>query len=630
MTAVPVEPAPFPAWEVVSGPERFGSELLFSVRLADGTRAVLGQLLPELAHDEVLRRRYVGEVERVIALNAPSVAKILAHGPAHEARDPGAPPPWRLREDPEGESLERWLSRTAPAPVDETVQIARALLLAIAEVHDRGALLRDVDPRRAVLTASGRVVLTDVGLARLGILSTRTAQSLILEGSPYCSPEQLRKTTLDQRSDLFGAGVFMWRALAGDLPFGQGAELLAARTEPPSLRALNPAVPRDLERVIRRCLADSPEDRPDTAREVERILAGEPPMHEIGRPRVRCQSCGASLHLGQRLCTSCGKEAVQLVPARRGEPRCALDLLTGTEDAEVLEGLRGILDGVRDQKLPVPDLEFIIGDRRMYSASEQRRRIQLPVQLFDDLTQVSAERLSEQISALGLKTRIRGPGQAPNLTAAGTALAGVVIAGAAATLVLAPFLLPVLLFAGFIAFGAIAVSRSRREGYRPASRLDLRLRPAPLAIPASDALVRRLAALLPSAVASDLKEQISRLALLVQRWVDRKAELLDPASRREAEILTEPLEPLVALVENEAKAILSIDQQLAELDEGLLVRALATSQARREEPSRRRGIMEALDKLRELEESRTARFHRLLEAGSLLSRSVQLGLQLKV
>jgi len=73
-----------------------------------------------------------------------------------------------------------------------------------------------------VLGEGGRVVLTEGGLARLGILSSRTASTLALESSPWSAPEHARATMVDVRADVFTLGVLLHRALTGVLPATRG------------------------------------------------------------------------------------------------------------------------------------------------------------------------------------------------------------------------------------------------------------------------------------------------------------------------------------------------------------------------------------------------------------------------
>ncbi|HWB77593.1 MAG TPA: hypothetical protein VG755_21655, partial [Nannocystaceae bacterium] len=86
-----------------------GTETRWRVQLGDGSFAVVGQLAPDLARDVSIRRRYVRDVERVMALTAFSIAPTTARGPDPDPRDPQDVPPWRLRLDPEGEPLSTWL-----------------------------------------------------------------------------------------------------------------------------------------------------------------------------------------------------------------------------------------------------------------------------------------------------------------------------------------------------------------------------------------------------------------------------------------------------------------------------------------------------------------------------------------
>ncbi len=231
-------PPVWPGQEVLAGPDRCGSEQRWRLRLPDGRAAVLGQLLPELARDPALSRRYRRDVDRLRELALPGVAPVLAVGPTEGDSWEGQPtPPFRLREDPPGEDLEDWLSRRAPLPVEEAVALAAALCDLLGPIHARGVVLRDLHPGN-IRRAEGGLVLLDIGLHRVDVLSSRTAASLLLTGSPYAAPEQLRRTALDQRADLYSVGVLLWRALTGTLPFGDSPLLLRERAPLPRLGSM--------------------------------------------------------------------------------------------------------------------------------------------------------------------------------------------------------------------------------------------------------------------------------------------------------------------------------------------------------------------------------------------------------
>jgi hypothetical protein len=150
------------------------------------------------------------------------------------------------------------------------------------------------------------------------------------------------------------------------------------------------------------------------------------------------------------------------------------------------------------------------------------------------------------------------------------------------------------------------------------------LRRGPAALPASDPYVARMGALLGDTSAPDVRERIAELALLLQRLCDHRR--ATHGADAALSLVTEPLGPLVDVIERIVRALIAIDAGLAEVDEGAIVRAIASSQARKEPPSARDDLLAGLDRLRSLEDRRAAELQRLLEASSLLHRIVALGL----
>jgi hypothetical protein len=617
---------------VIDGPQRVGSELRWRV-LDEGQPAVLGQLLPQLAHDPSLRRRYVRDVERLEALGGDGLARMRRRGPLPDPRDPQAEPPWRLRDDPPGETLEAWLQRRAPVPIDEAVAIVAALAERVHALHARGAVLRDLNPRLVVWGEDGKPWLTDVGLARVDVLSTRTAASLILEGSPYAAPELLAHTVVDQRADLYGLGVISFRALTGELPYGNAPSLLRPPGPAPRVVTRRSEVPAALDELVARCLAEDPTARPGSAAELVDALRGRAALPGM-LARVTCHACGAELRLGQRLCVRCGKLAVQFTRAEAGEEAHGIELRKIDERAESRAHLHDVLGVVADG--PLPALNFLVGDARMYSKHERERLHKLPVRLVDGLTREGAERLERRLKATGIEMRVVS-GTPDRRELGRRKRVGLVVGGSAG------------LFAGIgvmiavggawgvgVGLGIIVVTALvvmgiahalRRSGPRKLVPPLVRLRSAPVALPASDPLVARLAALLQHDPPADLREQVGELALAVQRLVDHRVR--NAGEVKEIDAVTAPVAELVRLIELQAQAIARIDVELRELDEGALVRALAAAEARREPPAAREELLHGLDRLRALEDARARRFHRLLEASRLARRAVELGLAVR-
>jgi methylmalonyl-CoA mutase N-terminal domain/subunit len=122
---------------------------------------------------------------------------------------------------------------------------------------------------------------------------------------------------------------------------------------------------------------------------------------------------------------------------------------------------------------------------------------------------------------------------------------------------------------------------------------------------------------------SDVREIVAELALLVQRLVDHRASFADTL---ELDARTAPIPSLVEAVQQHVRQLSTLSGELASLDEGAMVRAIAAADARGASRAERESILLGLDRLRSLEDQRAAIFHRLLEVKALLHRTVNLGL----
>ena len=607
--------------EVLQGPADVGTEQRWLVQLQDGRRVLVAQLAPDLARDESIRRRYVRDQERVMQLGAHAVVETLALGPLPDPRDPAGVPPWRMRLAPDAESLGTILSR-APLGLEEFTAIFSGLADAVYDIHQAGAVLRDLRPEQVLRTRSGSIVLCDIGLARVDVLSSHTASSLLLQGSPYAAPEQLFRTTVDQRSDLYSLGALMWHALTGSLPFDDGPALLRERPPLPELRALRSDVPAALAELLPRLLDAQPEGRPPSASEITWVLRGGSAL-VLADGTVTCQHCGTSLRVGQRLCLSCGRVAVRYRHAAEDEPGWGLELRSLDEDATRLEWLQRFLTDVSRHPMRAP--EFIIGNVHLYDDDEKVGRIRLPARLYSDLDGDTAVALHDAMRERGLKVALVSPSASQRsglqLLGAGAAMTVVMVAlvNLASSMVWAPALAVFgIVFAWLLGRFNHRVTEKRTPG-------TFRLRDAPVALPASDPFVARLSALLDPAPPSDVRGVVADLALLVQRLVDHRASL-HGAGAAELDVVTAPVESLVAAVERFAARLVAITSELKELDEGAMVRGLAASEARNDPPHAREPLLQGLDRLRGLEDQRAAVLHHLLEVQALLHRTVAMGL----
>jgi Protein kinase domain len=607
--------------EVQGPPVRVGSELRWKVHSREGD-AMLAQLAEELARDRAVRQRWIADAERMQALAIDGHARPTRIGPLPDPRDPSLPPPWRIRPQPPGVSLEDWLAARAPAPIDEVVALLLALCEPLAAIHAHGRVVRDLSPRNVVVAPDGRATLVDIGLSRTEVLSSRTAASLVLQGSPYLAPELLHRTHVDPRCDLFALGVIAYLALTGVPPWGDAPALLRPAGPAPRPRALRPAIPAALDELVACCLADDPAARPDAIADVVAALEGRS-LALAEQRRVRCQSCATPMRVGQRLCVACGRAVVQFEHAAPDRSDAvALELTKAAEDAPFALRLRELLGAVGEGA--VPPLNFLIGDERMYSKQEKARMLRLPLRLFDRLTPATAEAMQSRMRTLGFSTRVVTPKrtrQRQLIVPAILVAASLLIGGP--LLVMGHTVIALVTMAVVLLVAVPLAARRRRIERRRVREPLLRLRSAPAALPASDPWVARVAALLRPATAPDVREQLGELALLVQRLVDHRLE--HHRERGEIDVVTAPVAALVELIERTVGELDRLDVELAGLDEGELVRELARREARHDAAACER-LQQGLERLRVLEEARVAALHRLLEAGSLVRRAVELGL----
>jgi Protein kinase domain len=186
-----------------------------------------------------------------------------------------------LMEYVRGEELSSVLKRFGRLPADKALSVARQICAGLAAAHDVGVVHRDLKPGNIMIDEKGDVRITDFGLA--GLMEEFGAGAA-LEGTPeYMSPEQLAGGELTARSDIYSLGLVLYELFTGRKAFSATTltDLLRLR-QTESLPESPSSVVKDLdplvERVIERCLAADPKDRPATALEVAAALPGGDPL----------------------------------------------------------------------------------------------------------------------------------------------------------------------------------------------------------------------------------------------------------------------------------------------------------------------------------------------------------------
>lgn len=186
--------------------------------------------------------RFRREAQAAGRLSHPNIVAVYDYGE-------NADTAWIVMEMVEGGSLKDILARGERLPVAETVRLMEGVLAALAYSHGRGVVHRDIKPANIMLAGDGSVKIADFGIARIES-STMTQVGTVMGTPSYMAPEQLRGEPVDQRADIWAAGVVLYQLLTGEKPFDGNYTALMHRvinTEPPPPSQLAVTVPRGFD-----------------------------------------------------------------------------------------------------------------------------------------------------------------------------------------------------------------------------------------------------------------------------------------------------------------------------------------------------------------------------------------------
>ncbi|MBA3462755.1 MAG: serine/threonine protein kinase [Deltaproteobacteria bacterium] len=191
----------------------------------------------------------------------------------------------------QGIDLYDLLEKCGRLPYDVAAIIAMQVARALDYVHYRSIVHRDIKPANVMLSRQGGVKVMDFGIARDTSFGDLTEAGTGIGTPAYMSPEQVLGDKLDARSDIFSLGVVLYQMVTGKKPFVEDEKRSAMHKirleKHVGARKLNPDIPRELERVIDKCLEKQPRDRWRSAQHMvmalERFLARHVEMNHHAR-----------------------------------------------------------------------------------------------------------------------------------------------------------------------------------------------------------------------------------------------------------------------------------------------------------------------------------------------------------
>ncbi|HKW42166.1 MAG TPA: serine/threonine-protein kinase [Gemmatimonadales bacterium] len=231
-------------------------------------RFVALKLLSRAGRTPDARHRFLGEARAAGALQHPNIVTIYDLGEADGQL-------FIAMELVDGSDLSSLIALNEPMALERKLDIVIEVLQGLYYAHERGVIHRDVKPSNVRIASDGSVKIMDFGIARLQTGDVTGSGAIV--GTPtYMAPEQITNGAITPATDIFGVGCLLYELLAYHKPFEaetvHGVLYQVLTTDPKPLRAMAPSIPAALERVVVKAMNKVPEERYETARQMQSAL----------------------------------------------------------------------------------------------------------------------------------------------------------------------------------------------------------------------------------------------------------------------------------------------------------------------------------------------------------------------
>jgi serine/threonine-protein kinase len=234
-----------------------------------------------LADDATFLERFRREARAAAAISHPGVARVYDYGERSSE-------PFIVMELVEGDTLAERIARLGRLPWEHAFAIAEQVASALSAAHGHGVVHRDVKPANILIDRSGRVKVTDFGIARAARATTLTRPGMVLGSANYVAPEQAQGNPVGPAADLYSLGCVLFESVVGRTPY-QGRSAVAIATQHvsspvPDPREQVPELPGQAAELIMRSLGKLPGDRFPSAASMATALADTRMGREPGAP----------------------------------------------------------------------------------------------------------------------------------------------------------------------------------------------------------------------------------------------------------------------------------------------------------------------------------------------------------
>jgi serine/threonine protein kinase len=251
-------------YEILEPAGEGGFARIYKARSADGAIVALKFPMIDLIGDIATYERFLREFKIGQKLNHPAFAHMIALNDSPNG-------PYIVQEFVEGVSLRSRFIDHQPLTLAETLNIADQIADALAHIHARGVVHRDLKPDNIIIGPGGGIHILDMGNA-LFERARRVTWNILSDamGTPdYIAPEQIQGKRGDNRTDIYALGIILYEMLTGSVPFQAdnpfAAMNLRLTSTPVSPHSLNSSVPPGLAAIVMKCIRRDPDERYERA-----------------------------------------------------------------------------------------------------------------------------------------------------------------------------------------------------------------------------------------------------------------------------------------------------------------------------------------------------------------------------
>ncbi len=262
-------------YELLEEVGRGGMAVVYKAEDTSLGRIVALKLLhPYLTEDTQARKRLQSEARAVASLKHPLIPNVYDYSGKHSKHA------YIVTEFVQGITLARFLDDHRLRLAESALLILHQITTALNHAHESGIIHRDLKPENIMITEEGEIKLMDFGISRIVENPGITSTGQILGSPAFMAPEIIKGKHSGKASDIFSLGILLYEMSTWELPF-QGSNphavlIKIAETDFPDPELVRPEIGAPVARLIRKCMAQDPEDRPEsTARllaDIERLL----------------------------------------------------------------------------------------------------------------------------------------------------------------------------------------------------------------------------------------------------------------------------------------------------------------------------------------------------------------------